>query len=79
MYQIAEGKLRTMKSIIHLTTAIVLGSFAWSASLDTQIVFDDAKWLTHLDSQALKDAKGAVGFLAESFLPSTMLGLKQEG
>ena len=79
MSQIAEGKLRNMKSIIHLTTAIVLGSFAWSASLNTQIVSDDAKWFTHLDSRALKDAKGAVGFLVKSFLATTMLGLKQEG
>ena len=68
-----------MKSIIHLPTAIILGSFAWSASLDTQIVSDDAKWITRLDSRAFKDAKGAVGFSAKSFLSSTMLGLKQEG
>ena len=45
-----------MKSIVHLTTAIALGNFAWSAPLDTQIVSDDAKWLAHLDMQALKDS-----------------------
>ena len=45
-----------MKSIIHITTALALGNFAWSAPLDTQIVADDAKWLAHLDMQALKDS-----------------------
>lgn len=52
----AEGKLRTMKSIIHLTAAVALGNFTWSAPLDKGIVSDEAKWLAHLDMQALKDS-----------------------
>ena len=42
----------------------------------------DADWKNPLDQEierVLSDAKGAVGFLAESFLPSTMLGSEQEG
>jgi len=46
----------TIKSIIHLTAAVALGKFIWSAPLDTGIVSDDAKWLAHLDMQALKDS-----------------------
>ncbi len=42
----------------------------------------NADWKNPLDQEiehVLNDAKGAVGFLAESFLPSTILGTEQEG
>lgn len=45
-------------------------------------ILADTDWKNPLDQEiehVLSDAKGAVGFLAESFLPSTVFGAEQEG